>query len=63
MSGSFNRIIRSGNFATDCEKFWSKSFARLGTIDLSRRRFLAEKPLMSRLRLAPKAAVSNTDSA
>src|SRR5438128_12690280 len=47
MYGNFNRIIRSGNFASGCAKFWSKSFARLRTIDVSRWAFLAETPLMS----------------
>ena len=34
MCGNFNRIIRSGNFATDCAKSWSKSSGRLKTSDL-----------------------------
>src|SRR5436853_2861575 len=36
MCGNFNRIIRSGSFVSDCGKFWSKSSARLRTVDLDR---------------------------
>src|SRR5207249_10427871 len=59
MCGNFNRIIRSGSFVSDCGKFWSKSFARLRTVDLSHRSFSFRDVAC----VYHKAAVSNTDSA
>src|SRR2546430_920133 len=39
MCENFNRIIRNGNSASVCAKFWSKFFGRLRTIKRERQRF------------------------